>query len=327
MSQQPLSNHGFSDPLNALFLSPRVIDRTAFERFASQLNDLIAQAERGQSRLDEASREADAVEERLARAGIELELKAERIAGLIPSIDDRLDQIESVLEETVSRVSDPTRIEGQVERLIAGRLDSFDTELEELFRHASERGGEADDVSGPGGVGGGAGAGAAEGSGTGSVVRMANLEARLNAMESRLASLDREVQHPSPAQIESLSAQACEARDLLGAAILSASARIDTLSDQSEEVISILDTCVNQARHESGAIRARRDGSEARANDAIEQLDDLAGDASQRISLLLAVLGEREKAARMLACELNALIATMHELRSGGSAATDRRTG
>jgi ABC-type transporter Mla subunit MlaD len=311
MSQQPISHHGSNDPLNALFLSPRVIDRTAFEQFTSQLNDLINKAQDGQSSLDHASMNANAVEERLHQAGVELELKAERIAGLIPSIDERLDQIESILEETVSRASNPSQIQAQVERLIAGRLDSLDEELEEMFRHASAN---------------------AEGSETSSVlrrddteeqnaVRIAQLEAQLAAMESKMASLVGESTRPSPAQIESLSAQAYEARDLLGAALLSASARVDTLNDQSEEVITILDACIARAREETSTIRAERDDCKTSALASIDQLEDIASDASQRLSMMLAALVEREKAARDLARDLGELIATMHGLRSGDETA------
>ncbi|MCH7791311.1 MAG: hypothetical protein IID31_03400 [Planctomycetes bacterium] len=298
MSQQPSPSSGPPEPLSDIFLSPRVIDRTAFEQFTAQLNELIAQAQRHGTSLKCATLDAGAVEAQLRQTASELELKAERVAGVIPTIDDRLAQIEHLLQEAVTSAADPDRIRDHTNRLVAARLETLDDDMRDMLRevrdHVSHTGSstlrlEPDPHPG--------------------AELVARLHERLDAIETRLDELsDRTLAAPDADDLRALGDQAHEARDLLARAVLAASARIDAMDDQCGALIDSLGAFISESRRRAELVHAQRDAAQKSAGEAIENLDQITRDASQRLSMILASVAERERAGRMLAEDLSRLI-------------------
>lgn len=298
MSQHPSPSSGPPEPLSDIFLSPRVIDRTAFEQFTAQLNELIARAQRHGRSLECAASDAGAVEAQLRQTGSELELKAERVAGVIPTIDDRLAQIEQLLQEAVTSVADPERIREQVNRLVAARLETLDDDMQDKLRQVGGRVSPA-----------GSSTLRLEQDPHPGAEHVAVLHERLDAIESRLDELsDGTLGVPDQDELRALGAQAHEARDLLARAVLAASARIDAMDDQCAALIDSLECFVSESRRRVDRLHVERDASEKSAAEAIENLEEITRDASQRLSMILASVAERERAGRMLAEDLSRLI-------------------
>ncbi|MCH9058397.1 MAG: hypothetical protein IIB55_07200 [Planctomycetes bacterium] len=298
MSQQPSPSSGPPEPLSDIFLSPRVIDRTAFEQFTAQLNELIAQAQRHGTMLECATSDAGAVEAQLRQTASELELKAERVAGVIPTIDDRLAQIEHLLQEAVTSAADPDRIRDHTNRLVAARLETLDDDMRDMLRevrdHVSHTGSSTLRL---------------EPDPHPSVKHVARLHERLDAIETRLDELsDRTLAAPDADDLRALGDQAHEARDLLARAVLAASARIDAMDDQCGALIDSLGAFISESRRRAELVHAQRDAAQKSAGEAIENLDQITRDASQQLSMILASVAERERAGRMLAEDLSRLI-------------------
>ena len=301
MSQQPSPSSGPPEPLSDIFLSPRVIDRTAFEQFTTQLNELIARAQQHGTSLECVTSNAGDVEAQLRQTASELELKAERVAGVIPTIDDRLAQIEQLLQEAVTSVADPERIREQVNRLVAARIEALDDVMQDMLIQVGERH-------------------LRTGSSTLRLVQdpppgtepVARLSVRLDAIETRLDELNQRTLGALDADdLRALGNQAHEARDLLARAVLAASARIDAMDDQCGALIDSLEGFVSESRLRVDHLQAERGDAEKSAAEAINDLDEITRDASQRLSMILASVAERERAGRMLAEDLSRLILAM----------------
>lgn len=150
MPHQPEHRPPAADAIAEVLPSPRVLDAAAFERYAGALRGLIREAAGEADVLRRTADDAASARGNLAASGAEIEAKLTRFAGLLPVIEERLKEIETLLSASAAyaaRVADDLDeriaatirehlrshllrdIQPQIERLIGARLDGFLTDF------------------------------------------------------------------------------------------------------------------------------------------------------------------------------------------------------
>ena len=104
------------DAVEAVFLSPRVVDAAAFAEFAQSLRYLLAEAAAGRERLGRAIEESDGVVERLRGVASQAGEKLRPAVRLIPTIDQKLKQAEEALERASAAAEVAERTAGEAAR-------------------------------------------------------------------------------------------------------------------------------------------------------------------------------------------------------------------
>lgn len=129
-----------SDPI---FLSPRVVDAAAFERFASALRALVGRATEHERTLDAGVGRSEAVLRRLAESAPGVESRLAAASGALSSLDDRLAEVRSVLDDDSARSSALDRATRtaltEFDRTLAERVASAEARLARMVEHASGR--------------------------------------------------------------------------------------------------------------------------------------------------------------------------------------------
>jgi len=139
MAQRPASNSPQSEHV---FVSPRVVDETAFDGFAERLRQLIDGAGAQLSELGEALAEADDVRESIQQFSTRERERIERAAELAEAIDARASHIEELLERAseIAQINErfefeSTRVLGpkvsDLEKRMAQSLSAFTLQLEQ----------------------------------------------------------------------------------------------------------------------------------------------------------------------------------------------------
>lgn len=120
-------------PANPVFLSPRIVDRSAFEEFAQQLQGLIdragSQGEVLRQALAESERLHRSIKENSAKHGTHLEAASK----LASTLTERTAQVESVLARAADAEDLVRSFEGTVDALVTSRLTRVDERMAEIF--------------------------------------------------------------------------------------------------------------------------------------------------------------------------------------------------
>ena len=139
-----------SDVIAEALPAQRNPDIAAFDRLAGAVRGLIREVSGEADMLRDAAAQATAARTAISVSTAEIEAKLTRFAGLVPVIEERLKEIESLLAASASfaarigddldaRIAAAIRqhlrshllrdIQPQIERLIAARLDGFRTDF------------------------------------------------------------------------------------------------------------------------------------------------------------------------------------------------------
>ncbi len=147
MSDIPPGSNAAAEPtVETIFLSPRVLDESAFERFSQTLRELVERARQERSNLESMVRSAETAGPRMERlaesqrialkAAGDAGRKNEEIRGLLTALDERLErahQAEAGLKaHTTSLQSTMSRAEAMLARAehLMNRLDNMNTSVE-----------------------------------------------------------------------------------------------------------------------------------------------------------------------------------------------------
>lgn len=308
MSAQPSPKNPFdgassdqrrlSDP----FIAPRIIDRTAFDQFTDRLDALIQGAQASGRSLQDASVSAREAEFALRRSQAELEAKAGDIARMVPTLHDRMQQLESLLTEAVEEV--PQRLRSQIDRLIAARLETFDDEIKAMFEGATARGRTSLRLE-PG-----------EPAAQGKSPIAESQPVETTDVESRLRLGD----------VASLSEQAHEARDLLAMGLLKACERMDSLESRAASIFSQLQAWISAGEQSARVFEARRQRAEGAFNELTDVMEGDCEAARERLSLMLAAIDQREQACRSLCKDLTTLMESLRKWRESIAAQSQSET-
>lgn len=115
-----------------IFLSPRVVDATAFERFASALRALVGQATEHERTLDAEVSKSEGVLRRLTEAAPAVESRLSAATGALRSLDDRLADVRTALDHDAMRAA-------RLDAAARLRLAEFERTIEECATGAEAR--------------------------------------------------------------------------------------------------------------------------------------------------------------------------------------------
>jgi len=111
-----------------VFLTPRVVDETAFDRFAGDLRRLIQDAASAGRALVRTGSETDRHLSAMRDAAKELRTQVETGARLIPTIDQRIERIDDAVTKAeaiaTNRADLEARVAEQVDAIVAERLEA-----------------------------------------------------------------------------------------------------------------------------------------------------------------------------------------------------------
>jgi chromosome segregation ATPase len=303
--QDPFDDGSNQRRLSDPFIAPRIIDRTAFDQFTHKLDALIQGAEASGRSLQDASESAREAETALRRGQAELEAKAGDIARMVPTLQDRMQQLESLLTEAVEEVPQRlrSRIDSQIDSLIAARLETFDDELKAMFDGATARGRTSLRLE--------PGESPAHGAPTADPQPVETTD-----VESRLRLGD----------VASLSEQAHEARDLLAMGLLKACERMDSIESRAASLFAQLQAWISAGEQSARVFEARRERAEGAFDELTEAMQGDCEAARARLSLMLAAIDQREQACRSLCEDLTSLMDSLRKWRESIETQTQTQT-
>ena len=131
--------------LDDVFITPRVLDQSAFVRYAEELRALIADTAGAGERLGMSKSAVDELVARATSAGDQLRKRVEAGAKLVPMIDERVDRTEKVLHAAKESLGDIDAVERRVNELITKRLGTLSDKIGELFDAHEHRVRETED--------------------------------------------------------------------------------------------------------------------------------------------------------------------------------------
>ncbi len=108
-----------SEPADGVFLTPRVLDQTAFREYSDSLRGLIREAGGKRNELRTDAEEARQLCENLTQAADRLRDRLETTAKLLPTLDNRVRRAEEAIEQAADHANLPARLETRLGEHIA----------------------------------------------------------------------------------------------------------------------------------------------------------------------------------------------------------------
>ncbi len=118
--------------VDEVFLSPRVVDREAFNDFASALRTLIQNASAEGQSLRTIADQAQHVTDALQKAGIGHQSNLDLAARALATIEQRTQHAESLLERVTAAAAAFDHLQAQADELIEGRVRVFQQHLDKV---------------------------------------------------------------------------------------------------------------------------------------------------------------------------------------------------
>jgi len=122
-----------------VFLTPRVIDKAAFDELSGTLARLIQQASGEGASLRNALMEVKGLDHTARRAAGELANRLDAAARIVPSIDERVQRAEAVLQAASEHAIASQTVERQIDEIIQRRLGGVEARAAEVARLIDQR--------------------------------------------------------------------------------------------------------------------------------------------------------------------------------------------
>lgn len=129
MDRQTLETKPSRDILDQVFLSPRVLDKTAFEEFASIMKQLIERAAQDTRSLQSAAAQAELVQKRLAEIAPLIESRLTGAGEAIRSLDTRTAEVRAALGKAAESAVTAQTAKAEIEQLIRDCPAQFEARL------------------------------------------------------------------------------------------------------------------------------------------------------------------------------------------------------
>jgi hypothetical protein len=139
MTRSTIDPKPFQDTVEQVFLSPRVLDRTAFEEFAAELKALIERATHDSHTLQAAAAHAEAVYSKLIQVSPNIESKAADVEKAVRSILSVRDEAFTLLGRAEACVQRISGAEAHIDAVVEERLAAFGNRLQEALERAEQQ--------------------------------------------------------------------------------------------------------------------------------------------------------------------------------------------
>lgn len=245
-----------------IFLTPRVVDQGAFERFSGDLRQLIQDAASAGRALVRTGSDTDRHLASMRDASGELRKQIETGARLIPTIDQRLTRIETALAKATERAELEARIAEQIDRIVQEKIHGATERAAAVGTRLGEALAKAQELSH-----------AITGRVDGAVERVERTATRIETIEATLAE--------RLARAETLA-------ETLGPSVDEAEQRIGVALTEAEVSSQSLAQVLADLGPEVEAARALVNDAQAAANDPVLAEAVKAGEGAKR-TLLRAV--------------------------------------
>lgn len=122
-----------------MFLTPRVLDASAFAKYAETLKGIIAQASAQGRTLEDFSTDADAMIRRCNETSDSVNKRLQAGIRMLKMIDERAERTDLLLEKVQQALPDAQAVSERIDRVIDERLAASEAKIDELIRNAEER--------------------------------------------------------------------------------------------------------------------------------------------------------------------------------------------
>ncbi|MFI4896229.1 MAG: hypothetical protein ACIARR_00210 [Phycisphaerales bacterium JB059] len=119
--------------IEEVFLTPRVIDQSAFTRYSETLKQLIREASGSGETLQSNARSAHALVEESNAAGMHLRTKIEAGAKLVKMFDERIARSEQLLADATKRADEIRELDQNIDARVVERLESLEERIGNVF--------------------------------------------------------------------------------------------------------------------------------------------------------------------------------------------------
>jgi len=122
-----------------MFLTPRVLDASAFAKYAETLKGIIAQASDQGRTLEDFSADAEAMIARCNETSDSVNKRLQAGIRMLKMIDERAERTDRLLEKVQSALPDAQAVSERIDRVIDERLAASEARIEEIIRGAEQR--------------------------------------------------------------------------------------------------------------------------------------------------------------------------------------------
>jgi uncharacterized phage infection (PIP) family protein YhgE len=136
MKTQTIELKPARETIENVFLSPRVLDRAAFDDFSSAIKTLIERVTADTRGLQAAATQADAVHRRLSELAPVVERNITQAAGTLESVQTLNDQARATLAQATSAAERVSNMEQSLGHAIEARLGLFEARLSRMAEAA-----------------------------------------------------------------------------------------------------------------------------------------------------------------------------------------------
>lgn len=138
-SGAPSAEHMSAHVVDQVFLTPRVLDRGAFDEYAEGLKSLIREASgRGQT-LQTAMVDVKSMGDSLRQATDELKKRLETTVKIMPLLEQKLGKAEQVLQLAASETKLAEHFESTLQRLLSEHVARLEARIAEVVTGAEQR--------------------------------------------------------------------------------------------------------------------------------------------------------------------------------------------
>lgn len=117
------------EPLEDVFITPRVLDKTAFDQFSSQLKGLIDQASNQRQHVQGAVTAAEAVLKQFAQIGPLFEAKLTGATKALATVEAKASELAALAKKVEDRHAAAQQLESRIDSILTQKLADFEQRL------------------------------------------------------------------------------------------------------------------------------------------------------------------------------------------------------
>lgn len=127
------------DAMEDVFITPRVLDKSAFDQFASTLKSLIEQAQSNSETLRKATAAAEAVVKQFGQTGPVIESRLQSATQVLASMEARTGDLQALTKRLDDRAAAAQKLEAQIDAIVSQRLADFEQRLSGRLQDATAK--------------------------------------------------------------------------------------------------------------------------------------------------------------------------------------------